>query len=53
MENLAGKVVEVRTIETVYRGILVEIGEADVHLKSETGWIIIPLARIVDISAAN
>jgi hypothetical protein len=51
MQELTGKEVEVTTLETVYRGILVEIGEVDVHLQSETGWIVIPVEKIVDIKA--
>ncbi|UCD34074.1 MAG: hypothetical protein JSU90_07165 [Nitrospiraceae bacterium] len=53
MENLTGKKVEVRTAETVYRGVLIEMGEREVHLRSDTGWIVIPLEKIVDIGAVD
>ncbi len=51
MQELIGKDVEVHTADIVYRGILVEIGESEVHLQSETGWITIPVDRVVEIKA--
>ena len=53
MQELTGREVEVTTYETVYTGILVEIGEIDVHLQSESGWIIVPVDKIVDIKAVE
>jgi len=49
MEKLIGKIVYVETPETRYSGKLIEIGEEEVHLESEAGWIIIPIYRIMDI----
>ncbi|MBI4682297.1 MAG: hypothetical protein HY757_04260 [Nitrospirae bacterium] len=51
MQELTGREVEVSTYDTVYRGILIEVGEADVHLQSESGWLVIPVEKIVDIKA--
>lgn len=53
MQELIGKKVEVKTVETVYAGILVEISETDVNLQAETGWIVIPLDRVLDISSVS
>lgn len=53
MHELTGKEVEVSANGIIYRGVLVEIGETDVHLRSETGYIIIPIDRILEISAAD
>jgi hypothetical protein len=53
MQELTGREVEVTTFETVYRGILIEIGASEVHLQSETGWIVVPVAKIVDIKAVE
>jgi len=50
MQELTGREVEVITFETVYRGILIEIGADEVHLQSETGWIVVPVKKIVDIT---
>ncbi len=53
MQELVGKEVEVNASDVVYRGVLVEIGDREVHLQSETGWVVIPLDRIVEIKAAG
>ena len=53
MQEFIGKKVEVRTFETIYRGTLIEIGEEDVHLQSDSGWIVVPIGKIVDIKAVN
>ena len=53
VQELIGKKVIVISSETTYRGILIEIGEHEVHLRSETGWIVVPVDRIVDIKAAE
>jgi len=47
--DLIGKMVIVETHETTYTGKLVEIGEEEVHLESEMGWIVIPVDRIASI----
>jgi hypothetical protein len=33
-----------------YTGKLVEIGEEEVHLEAETGWVMIPVERIASIT---
>ncbi len=53
MQELVGKTVEVNASDITYKGILVEIGEKEVHLQTETGWVVIPLDRIVDIREAG
>lgn len=49
MNNLIGKTVIVETQETLYVGRLVEIGEEEVYLESESGWIVVPVDRITSI----
>jgi hypothetical protein len=49
MIDLVGKVVEVMANNTVYTGILVEIGEEEVYLQSEAGSIVIPTEQIASI----
>lgn len=49
MIDLTGKMVVVETPETSYTGKLIEIGEEEVHLESEIGWIVIPVERITSI----
>ncbi len=49
MIELLGKFVEVMANQTVYTGKLVEVGEEDVYLLSESGWVVIPVDRVVAI----
>lgn len=49
MIDLVGKIVEVETGEMTYTGRLIEVGEEEVHLESESGWIVIPVDRIASI----
>ena len=53
MHELKGKEVEVTALGISYQGVLVEIGETEVHLQSETGWIVIPMDQVSDIKAAE
>jgi len=49
MIDLTGKIVIVETHETTYTGRLVEIGEEDVQLETDMGWIVIPVERVTSI----
>jgi len=49
MNNLTGKIVVVETQETTYTGRLVEIGEEEVHLETDMGWMVIPIERVTSI----
>ena len=49
MIDLVGKIVEVETVDVIYTGKLVEVGEKEVHLKAETGWLAIPIEKIAFI----
>ncbi len=49
LNDLIGKFVIVETQETTYTGKLIEIGEEEVHLETEMGWIVIPVDRVADI----
>jgi len=49
MQNLVGKTVVVDTFETTYTGTLVEIGDQEVYLQSDTGWMVIPIDRVTNI----
>jgi len=49
MQDLVGKNVEVLALETTYKGRLIEIGETEVYLESESGWIMIPVEKIISI----
>ena len=49
MQHLIRKDVEVITAETIYRGILVEVSESEVHLQGENGWVVVPAYKVLDI----
>jgi hypothetical protein len=49
MHDLVGKDVEVLALETTYKGKLIEIGETEVYLQAESGWISIPVEKIISI----
>ncbi|MEE8330103.1 MAG: hypothetical protein V3R54_09260 [Thermodesulfovibrionia bacterium] len=53
MQELLGREVEVNTNETIYRGILIEVTENEIQLKSEYGWISIPTEKIADVRAVD
>ena len=46
MLDLIGKIVEVGTVETLYVGKLIEINDSEVHLETDSGWLVIPNERI-------
>lgn len=50
MWELVGKIVVVETPDITYTGRLVEIGEQDVYIQADTGWIVIPVDKITDIT---
>ena len=50
MFDLVGKMVTVEAVDGItYSGKLVEVGEEEVHLEAEIGWIVIPVERVADI----
>ncbi len=51
MQELIGKEVEVNTVEIMYRGVLIEVGENEIQLQSQNGWITIPIEKVVDVKA--
>lgn len=44
--KLIGKEVTVEADGLIYRGELVEVSEQEVYLKSEMGWMTIPMEKI-------
>ena len=51
MIDLTGKIVVVETEDGItYTGKLVEIGEEEVQLESEMGWVVIMNNRIANIT---
>ncbi len=46
MMDLVGKIVEVVTPETTYRGKLVEINSEEIYLESGAGWTVVPVDKV-------
>ena len=53
MQHLTGREVIVLTSETTYRGKLVELGEHELYLQADDGWIVVPVEKIADIQEAE
>lgn len=53
MQDMIGKKVEVSTAEITYNGILVEVGEKEIYLISDNGWIVIPVDGVAEIKAVE
>jgi hypothetical protein len=53
MIELLGKQVEVIANGISYTGRFVEISEEEVHLESESGWVVIPVERVAVIREAE
>lgn len=51
--GLMGKMVIVEAIGITYTGKLVEIGETEIHLETESGWIVVPVDNISSIREAD
>jgi hypothetical protein len=49
MQHLIQKKVEVITGDMTYEGVLIEIGESEVQLQGRTGWIVVPLEKVLHI----
>ncbi len=53
MYELIRKEVEVITPEIVYKGILMEVTETEISLQLVSGWITIPMERVLDVRAVD
>lgn len=53
MQDFTGKEVVVHTTETIYRGTFIEMGEEELYLQAEDGWIMVPVDKIALIKEAE
>jgi len=51
--TMIGKEVEVFANGTVYKGVLMEVSESEVHLKGQLQWITLPASSVSDIRPAG
>lgn len=53
MFDMTGKIVEVEAHGIVYRGRLVEVNETEVHLETDTGWVVVMNSDIAGLRAVE
>jgi hypothetical protein len=49
LHSFIRKEVEIVAHGVIYRGILIEVSEVEVHLKTESRWINLPTADVMEI----
>ncbi len=52
LKDLERRDVIVYSMGVTYRGILIEVNETEVYLRTQNGWITIPMDRIAKIAPA-
>jgi hypothetical protein len=51
--TMIGKEVEVIANGVVYKGVLIEVSESEVHLKGQLQWIALPASSVSQIKLAG
>lgn len=51
--TMIGKEVEVIANGMVYKGVLIEVSESEVHLKGQLQWITLPVSSVSEIKPAE
>jgi hypothetical protein len=51
--TMIGKEVEVIANGTVYKGVLIEVSETEVHLKGQLQWIALPASSVSQVKLAG
>ncbi len=52
IQSMIGKEVEVMANGTTYRGVLIEVSDAEVHLRSSMQWISLPASSMSSVKLA-
>ncbi len=53
IQAMIGKEVEVIANGMVYKGVLIEVSESEVHLKGQLQWIALPASSVSQIKLAE
>ncbi len=53
IQSMIGKEVEVMANGTTYRGVLIEVSDTEVHLKSTMQWMSLPASGVSSIKLAG
>ena len=51
--TMIGKEVEVIANGTVYKGVLIEVSESELHLKGQLQWITLPASSVSQVKLAG
>jgi hypothetical protein len=51
--TMIGKEVEVIANGTVYKGVLIEVSESELHLKGQLQWIALPASSVSQVKLAG
>lgn len=52
IREIIGKEVEVIANGVLYRGVLIEVSDAEVHLKTSMQWLALPASAVTSIKPA-
>ncbi len=53
IQSMIGKEVEVLANGTTYRGVLIEVSDTEVHLKSMMQWMSLPVSGVSSVKLAG
>ena len=53
IQNMLGKEVEVIANGTTYRGVLIEVSDVEVHIKTYMQWVSLPVSSVSEVRLAG
>lgn len=53
IQNMIGKEVEVIASGTTYRGVLIEVSDAEVHIRTSMQWVSLPVSSVSEVRLAG
>jgi hypothetical protein len=53
IQSMLGKEVEVLASGTIYRGVLIEVSDVEVHIRTSMQWVSLPVSSVSAIKLAG
>jgi hypothetical protein len=53
IQNMLGKEVEVIANGTTYRGVLIEVSDVEVHIRTSMQWVSLPASSVSEVKLAG
>ena len=53
IQNMIGKEVEVIASGTTYRGVLIEVSDVEVHIRTSMQWVALPVSSVSAVKLAG